>query len=259
MNIESMDRSRPYFVPRTSYLLKVFRLKKAVHLVCALFLCIFLHACDETGEALDSPAIGSLNFRAYIVDPLSFNVYVNGKLIGAKKQFKYYAGSIRLRIEEVVSGRVIFDDSYAVHASGGTSVLVTVHQSRSGSVPVCLLPPADEQAPPVDYGKIAIIYNLPDFPDSLKAVIENTTTATSNVYVPTDSLIVMKNELSGFFLGRYGQKKARVRFYTAGDERRPVAVTEGSQVANMSKGFSIYLATGKSAGAIPLLTIDKIY
>jgi hypothetical protein len=220
---------------------------------------IILTGCEETGEAIDSPAIGSMVFKAYITDPLSFNVYINGKLVGEKKQFKYYANTIRLRIVEAVSGRVIFDGDYAVHPFGGTQVAVTVYQSRPGSVPVCLTPPEDEPAPPVGYGKIAILYNFSNFPDSLKAVVENTTTAASNVYTPTDSMIVRKNEFTGFFLSRSGDRKAQVRLYPASGDRRQIALIASSSFFNMGSRFSMYLTSGKSGGAIPQLTMEKVY
>jgi hypothetical protein len=234
-------------------------IKKIMASWSMLVLSVFLPGCDDTGEAMHSPAIGSLRFQTYVMDPLSFRVYVNDNLMGAKKQFKYFDHSIRLKIVEDASGRVIFDGDYPVHPQGGTQVVVTVCQFNSGSVPFCVLPPADEPVPPAGYGKISIHYNFPGFPDSLKAVIENTTTATSNAYTPTDSLIVRKNEFSRFFLGRFSEKKAQIRLYTAGGSRTRVATVEASMFYNIGREFSMYMASGVNGTTIPNVTLTRVY
>jgi hypothetical protein len=240
-------------------MMKHSNIKQAMASWCMLALSIFLPGCDETGENIDAPAIGSLVFRSYVTDPFSFKIYIDGHLMDGKKQFKYYSNTVRLKIVDVVNERVIFDDNYRVQSMGGTQVGVTVYQHSSGAVPVCLLPPADESVPPAGYGKIAFLYRVASFPDSLKAVVENTATPASTVYVPTDSMIVRKNEFSGFFLSRLGAKKAQVKLYPANGDRKQIGIISSSTLYSAESVFSMYIANSASGGAVPNVTAERIY
>lgn len=223
--------------------------------LCVLVLYLSLSGCDKPGVAIESPAAAILGFQTRVKDPLSFRLYINNELFDQQYPYvKYYQNPIQVRITETASERVIFDDSFPVSTYSG-NFNITVYQYRSGSIPVCVLPPEEESLPPEGYGKVAFLYDFTDFPEEIKAVVENTTAEEPGVHKPTDTLIVRKNEFSGFFLGRLGSavasyQRPQVKLYTTGDNGTLIGMISTSEFSSTlkNKGFTMYLAKGKTTG-----------
>lgn len=232
----------------------------------AVILLSLLAGCDVTGEAVESPSNVSLVFISYVSDPITFTIDIDGNPVEGNQIIKFQSNPVHLKITEAVSNRVVYDDPFTLNLIGG-STRVGVYQYSPGTLPACIAPPEDEPIPSEGYTKISFLYNFTDYPDSIKVVAENTTTPESDVYVPTDSLVLKKNRFSDFLIlrsvrqgaGTNGNIKAtgQLKFYSTGNSRQQIGFIPSGTFQSMGEYFSMYVATdyNKSTGNVSLSMI----
>lgn len=239
-------------------LINLYTFTRKVMLLCiSASMYVSMSGCEETGVEIDRPRVISLTFQPRVKDPLSFRVYVNGELFEGG-YVKTTNNSLSVRITETASERLIFGGSFPVRPTKERSY-ITVYQYEPGGVPLCILPPEEEPLPPADYSKIAFLYDFPDFPDEVKAVIETSITRTSQTFEATDTLIVRKNEFSRFFLGRTAEERTRIKLYTTGDNSTQIGIVDAGQFSEVNNEFTMYIFKEKTGSNPPEIVLEKVY
>lgn len=236
--------------------------------ICQVLVAIFLTTgCSKNEQPIKEPSFSGLLLQAVTADEFRLKVTDGGTdLTNALSSNSvrpltvlstYYNRLHQIKVYNFYNGELLLD---TVMPFRGNPYTITFYQSNTGSKLRWIGPPVNEPLASEGNLKISIIYTAPLLPSSLKVVVENTVSETSNVYEPTDSLLLDKGTFSRYFIGRnLRSKKPRLRMYTTGAERKLLATVATDEFRTTNSDFSIFMFDKASGGGVFTLAAKKIY
>jgi hypothetical protein len=212
--------------------------------ICAMV--VVLNGCSKNEQPVEEPTFTNLRVNAFTVDALQLQVTANDAFLtdslitpaGSKTiPVSYIDPAHRIRITDVNTTRLMADT--LVNYGTGFIYSLTFFQPAAGARLLLMGPPANEPAPAAGKAKIAIVYTETlqyNIPSAIKVVVEN---KTGLDYIATDSFLLTRGQFSKFFLGEK-TIKPRLKIFTTGADRMPVAEADPGVFIQANGDFAIY-------------------
>lgn len=238
-------------------------LKVFLFLGTAILLCT---ACSKSGQPIEQQrrtglAIGAITVDSLILKIEANNVTLSNSMIAPGTaqipEIRYTNPAQRFRITNLYTNHLMVDTLLNYTTSSSNKIIFI--QPGAGADLVWLGPPVNEPAPPAGKSKVAFLYVLYSMPNEVKVVIENSESGASAYdYVPTDSAILKKGQLSPFFQiwSSSTTAKPRLKAYTSDAARMLIADISNNLFYNLNPGFSVYSFEKPLSGSA---SVSKLY
>lgn len=228
---------------------------------------LLLTACSKNEQPIKEPNFSGLLLQAVTADEFRLKVTDGGTELTNNLNSSsarpltvlstYYNPLHQIKVYNFYNGELLLD---TVMLFRGTPYTITFYQSNTGGKLRWIGPPVNEPLAGEGNLKISIIYTAPLLPSSLKVVVENTVSEISDVYEPTDSLVLEKGVFSRYFTGRnLRTKKPRLSLYTTGSDRKLIATISPGEFLETNRDYSVFLFDKASGGGVFALDSKKIY
>lgn len=227
---------------------------------------ILLAGCSKNERPVEEPVFSGLYLQAVTVDEFRLKVVDGEKeltnaLLSTGNRLTvlstYHDPLHKIKVYNFYGNELLLDTLIPYR---GNPYVITFYQDKPGEKLRWIGPPVNEAAPSGGELKVSIIYTAPLLPASVKVVIENTVSETSNVYAGTDSFLLDRGTFSKYFTGRnLRTRKPRLSMYTTGPERKLVATVAADKFLDTNFDFSIFLFDKASGSGVFSLDSKKLY
>lgn len=222
--------------------------------------------CSKNEQPVEELRFSGVYLQAFTADQLRLKV-VDGETELTNALFSqgnrltvlstYFDALHRIKVYDFYGNELLLDTLIPFR---GNPFYITFYQDNPGEKLRWIGPPVDEPFPGNGDLKISIIYTAPLLPASLKVVVENAISETSNTYTSTDSFLLDRGTFSKYFTGRnLRSRKPRLSLYTTGTDRKLVATVPATQFLRTNFDFSIFLFDRASGGGVFSLESKKLY
>lgn len=226
---------------------------------------IYLLASCSKGEPVEQMRNTSLLIRTFTVDPLLLKVEVNDSvmisaqttpIMQAFSAIKYTEPAHRFRITNLYTNGLMLDT--VINYNTSFQQIVNFVQTGANNNMVWVGRPVNEPAPPAGKIKISVVYVTSTLPDSIKVVVENSVSGTSdNDFAVSDSFVLQKGQFSPYFHGwSDNRKRPRLKIYTTDTARTLISTVSNSLFYQVTTGISIYAVDMTASGFV---TTTKLY
>jgi hypothetical protein len=234
-----------------------------------LMLLLVMAGCAKSLRTLDDVSFTTLEIRAHVHDAMGLKVTADDSILvkffetptinAAGVDFRYTKLVHRFRVYDVFTNQLKLDTLIALKARN-KNVLTFFQPAPAGKLEWIGPPPVSEPLPHKDSAKMSIIYTLPDFPDVVKVVVENSVGNTT-VYKATDSFTIERGKFSRYFSCKNSYTgRLQLKLYTANAQRTPVATVLREEFIGLSSDFYVYgFRTTSGNGTVPTLKGDRFY
>ncbi|WP_205509679.1 hypothetical protein [Longitalea arenae] len=226
-----------------------------------LIFALLITSCSKNERAIEETSYTTLELKAITVDPLLLQFTVDETALdhllatpsaSTSLPVKYMNPTHRFRVVDQYSNTLLADTT--VDYKAGEKNTITFFQPVAGGMLVLIGPPVNEPPPAAEKKKISIVYSLPEVPERVKVVVDNSVSGNSGAdYAPSDSFSLKRGEFSPYFWS-WNNRKPKLRIYDANNSL--ILQVNNSQFAEAIADFSIFSFSGISAGSVSL---TKLY
>jgi hypothetical protein len=222
--------------------------------------------CSKNEEPVQEAEFSGLYLQAITTDQLRLKVMdgereLTNALMSPGNRLTvlstYYDPKRRIKVYNFYGDALLLDTLITFK---GNPYVITFYQDRTGEALRWIGPPVNESLAGDGKLKVSIIYTAPLLPPSMRIVVENAVSETSNVYAATDSFMLDKGTFSKYFIGRnLKNRKPRLQMFSTGPERKLVATVSADKFVETNPDFSIFLFDRASGGGVFSLDSKKLY